>query len=130
MESLIQNEGEVHSPSKLSQQALWFGIHTCLALGSWLLLMFVGYALQPSGISQLIITVLSLAVPLLVGFFVTRSRQDEMASVVWLAGLIWMLIANLWILDMPAGPNQIRLPNAMRQRSFRGRSSVFPAPAA
>ena len=62
MESLIQNEGEVHSPSKLSQQALWFGIHTCLALGSWLLLMFVGYALQPSGISQLIITVLSLAV--------------------------------------------------------------------
>jgi hypothetical protein len=68
--------------------------------------MFVGYALQPSGISQLIITVLSLAVPLLVGFFVTRSRQDEMASVVWLAGLIWMLIISLWILDMPTGPNQ------------------------
>jgi hypothetical protein len=67
--------------------------------------MFVGYALQPSGISQLIITVLSLAVPLLVGFVVTRSRQDEMASVVWLAGLIWMLIISLWILDMPTGPN-------------------------
>jgi hypothetical protein len=67
--------------------------------------MFAGYALQPSGISQIIITVLSLAVPLLVGFIVSRSRQDEMASVVWLAGLIWMLIISLWILDMPTGPN-------------------------
>jgi hypothetical protein len=107
MESLIQEEGgKIESPSRLSQQALWFGIHTCLALGSWLLLMFVGYALQPAGISQLIITVLSLAIPLMVGFIVSRSRQDEMASAVWLAGLIWMLIVSLWILDMPTGPNQ------------------------
>jgi len=28
-----------------------------------------------------------------------------MAAVVWLAGLIWMLVISLWVLDMPTGPN-------------------------
>jgi hypothetical protein len=36
---------------------------------------------------------------------VTRFKADEMASHIWLAGLIWMLIVSLWILDMPTGPN-------------------------
>jgi hypothetical protein len=44
-------------------------------------------------------------IPSLAGYAFTRSHQDEMASLVWLVGLIWMLIISLWILDMPTGPN-------------------------
>jgi hypothetical protein len=32
-------------------------------------------------------------------------RQDEMAPLVWLAGLTWIVIISLWVLDMPTGPN-------------------------
>jgi hypothetical protein len=67
--------------------------------------MLVGYALNPAGVSQFFILILSLMVPLVVGNIVTRYRQDEMATLVWLVGLIWVLIISLWILDMPAGPN-------------------------
>jgi hypothetical protein len=42
---------------------------------------------------------------LIVGHIVTRFRQDEMANLVWLVGLIWVLIISLWILDMPTGPS-------------------------
>jgi hypothetical protein len=52
-----------------------------------------------------VILALSLGVPLLVGLVVNRFRQDEMATLVWLLGLIWLLIIALWILDMPTGPN-------------------------
>jgi hypothetical protein len=96
---------DVKSSSKLSGQALSFFMHTILALGSWLALMLVGYALNPAGVSQFFILILSMLVPFVVGNIVTRFRQDEMATLVWLVGLIWVLIISLWILDMPTGPN-------------------------
>ena len=81
-------------------------MHTILALASWCCLMAVGYALNPPAVSQTLILVLSILVPLLVGYVITRFTQNEMATLVWMVGLIWMLIVSLWILDMPTGPNQ------------------------
>jgi hypothetical protein len=105
MECLMQRDDE-NSSSKFSQQALSFIVHIALALGSWLALMFVGYVLNPPAIPQFAILALSFLVPFGVGNIVTRYRQDEMAPLVWLIGLIWFLIISLWILDMPTGPNQ------------------------
>jgi ABC-type branched-subunit amino acid transport system permease subunit len=68
--------------------------------------MLIGYALNPPAISQPAILLLSAMVPFLVGFAVTRFKQDEMATAVWLIGLVWVLLISLWVLDMPTGPNQ------------------------
>lgn len=106
METSIHRENEQERDStKLSDQAISFFTHTILALGIWLLLMLAGYAINPSQVSQAIILALSLAVPLTAGFFINRFRQDDMATAVWLVGLILLLIMSLWILDMPTGPN-------------------------
>jgi hypothetical protein len=105
MEQLLKGDEEEQNPAKVSNQALWFLAHTGLALGSWLALMLLGYAFNPAGVSQLIILLLSILVPLLVGFGFTRYRQDQHAPLVWLIGLIWLLIVSLWVLDMPTGPN-------------------------
>jgi hypothetical protein len=105
MQSSMYTE-ERKNDSRLSGQAVSFFFHTILALGSWLGLMLLGYFLNPPGISQPVILVFSMLVPLAVGNIVTRFRQDEMAALVWLVGLIWLLIISLWILDMPTGPNE------------------------
>lgn len=105
MESSLHSAEERTNPN-LGQQALWFFIHAVIALASWLALMWVGYLLNPVTIPQTLILFLSIGVPLVVGSLVTRYRQDEMAGLVWLVGLIWLLIISLWILDMPTGPNQ------------------------
>ena len=82
MDSLLQtDEDEDRSASRLVRQALSFLAHSALALGSWLALMLVGYALNPQNVSQMLILALSLGIPLLVGFIVTRIRQDDMATV-------------------------------------------------
>jgi hypothetical protein len=104
MPSLLDTDEEKGEPN-LSAQAVSFFLHTALALGSWLALMFLGYALNPPAVSQTFILALSFLIPFAVGHLVTRFRQDEMASAVWLIGLISMLILSLWILDMPTGPN-------------------------
>ncbi len=106
MPRVISQAEEEASAARLSQQVVSFALHTVLALGSWLLLMLAGYALNPVSAPQFLILALSMFVPLVVGNMVTRFRQDEMATVVWLVGLIWVLIISLWVLDMPTGPNE------------------------
>jgi hypothetical protein len=105
MEYFLDGDEEEKSPSRLSNQAIWFIAHTALAIGSWLVLMLLGYAFNPPGVSQFVILLLSIFVPLLAGFAVTSLHRDETARLVWLIGLIWLLILSLWILDMPTGPN-------------------------
>jgi hypothetical protein len=102
----MHQEEEEQGASNLSRQALWFFIHTVIALAAWLALMLAGYALNPPAVSQTFILVLSLFVPLVVGHFVARLHPDDMAASVWLLGLVWLLIVSLWVLDMPTGPNQ------------------------
>jgi hypothetical protein len=104
MPSLLYSDEE-RGEANLPAQAVSFFLHTTLALGSWFGLMLLGYALNPPAISQWAILFLSALVPFAVGHVVTRFRQDDMATVVWLVGLISMLILSLWILDMPTGPN-------------------------
>jgi hypothetical protein len=106
MDSFFESEVEDQGTSKLSRQALSFFLHSILALASWLGLMLVGYALNPTGVSQWAILALSAVVPLLVGLLVARIHWSDMAPQVWLLGLIWMLIVCLWVVDMPTGPNQ------------------------
>jgi hypothetical protein len=106
MDSLYRDEEVESSASKLTRQAISFFVHTALALGSWLALMLVGYALNPPNVPQPLILLLSIVVPLAVGFVVTRFRQDDIATVVWLVGLVWLMILALWIVDLPTRPNE------------------------
>ena len=103
MPILISDEDD--GTERLSRQAISFSLHTILAVGAWILLMIAGYALSPDSISQAIVLLLSIAIPLIAGNLVARFRRDEMATHVWLVGLIWLLIMSLWVLDMPTGPN-------------------------
>jgi hypothetical protein len=105
-ESTEEVDFEDQEASKLSRQAFSFFLHALLALGSWFAMMLAGYALNPTGIPQWAILVLSLVVPLAVALLIARIHPDTMATAVWLLGLIWMLIMSLWVLDMPTGPNQ------------------------
>lgn len=105
MDSLMHTDEEVSSAAKLIRQALAFLAHTLLALLAWAGLMALGYLLNPAGIPQLAILGLSILVPLAVGFGVMKLKPNELATAVWIIGLIWVLIVALWILDMPTGPN-------------------------
>jgi hypothetical protein len=127
MESLLESEEKRPQASKASYQVLWFSLHSVLALAAWIALMMGGYALNPVGAPQWAILALSVFVPLIVGFFVTALHKDEMGTMVWLLGIIWILIVALWILDMPTGPNACFHCNATEKltRTFL----TFPRPS-
>jgi hypothetical protein len=103
---LLEDEDGVRNETSLGKQALSFFAHTLLALGTWVALMILGYMLNPENLHQTIVLAASVLAPLFVGFLVNRSRQAEMATAVWLLGLIWFMIMALWVVDMPTSPNQ------------------------
>jgi len=105
MDSLVQADQEEPVQASLPHQAFWFFIHSFLGIAAWALLMLLGYIIQPAGVPQTLILLFSILIPLGAGFLVNTFRQDEMATLVWLLGLTWILIIALWILDMPTGPN-------------------------
>lgn len=109
MDSFLQSEEHLDHEelrATLLRQALSFFLNALLALAFWAALMAVGYALNPQGVPQTAIFALSFIVPMIGGAILTKFRQDEMATLVWLLGFIWILIVALWILDMPTGPNE------------------------
>ncbi|MFP5275745.1 MAG: hypothetical protein ACLGPM_01410 [Acidobacteriota bacterium] len=106
METSIHSEEQESNESRLSRQAVSYIVHTLLALLSWALLMTLGYIVNPQGVPQSVILLLSIVVPLAAGFAMMKFRPSEMAPAVWLMGLIWILIIALWVLDMPTGPNE------------------------
>jgi hypothetical protein len=104
MDSLLHYEEPEKSPPTLLKQAFRFVLHTVLALAVWVGLMAIGYAVNPPSVPQWAILALSLAVPLMIGLIVSLIWPDEMATIVWLVGMIWFLILGLWVLDMPTAP--------------------------
>lgn len=89
----------------IGQQAVAFFLHVFMALLAWAGLMALGYILNPVGVPQIAILAASTLVPLVFGNIIVRFRRDEIARSLWLAGIIWILVCALWVLDMPTGPN-------------------------
>jgi hypothetical protein len=98
-------DDEDDASERLSNQAITFFLHTFFALGAWIAMMLVGYAINPTYVPQAIVLGLSILVPMFAGNLIVKFKPNEMSMHVWLAGLIWFLMICLWILDMPTGPN-------------------------
>lgn len=105
MAKLVIDEEEEDPSERLSHQAITFSLHTFFAIGAWIAMIMVGYAINPTYVPQWIVLILSILVPLFAGNVIVKFKPDEMATQVWLAGLILFLMICLWILDMPTGPN-------------------------
>ena len=103
---LLEEEDGQRKETTLGKQAASFFGHALLALIAWIALMLIGYAVNPVNLPQTITLAASIVAPLLLGFIVNRMRQSDMASAVWLLGVIWFMIVAVWIVDMPTGPNQ------------------------
>jgi len=91
----------------LTREALWYSIHTIFAIFV-LALVVVGISVlahpeidQPN--PKIWGTILAFIVPMVFGFFITKSRQDKTAKYIWISGLLTFSIVCVWVLDLPTG---------------------------
>jgi hypothetical protein len=98
------------SPSKsladLSREALWFCIHTLLAVAMLALVIVAMTLARPDPdtlIPKIAGTVLAFLVPLACGFCIAQLRKDRIARNTWISGLLTFSVVSVWVLDLPTG---------------------------
>ena len=95
------------SPADLGREALWFAIHTLLAV---LVLAVVVFAIglthpDPDALNaKLLGTILAFLVPMIAGFIIAKTRGDQTARYIWISGLLFFSGVCVWVLDLPTGP--------------------------
>jgi hypothetical protein len=94
------------SLSDLGREASWFITHTVVAF--LLLVLVVGViALNhpdpDSSSPKMLGTVLAFLVPMFGGFVLARIYRNDIASYVWISGLVIFSITCVWVLDLPTG---------------------------
>jgi len=92
---------------ELGREALWFGVHTLLAVFILALVWGVITLSQPnpnSASSKVYATALAFLVPMVGGFIIARIHSNPVARYVWISGLLLFGAVCVWVLDLPTGP--------------------------
>ncbi|GGH12950.1 hypothetical protein [Silvibacterium dinghuense] len=101
----IQPERINLSSAEMVRQAAWFLLHSLFGLLAWAVMMGVVTLFHPESVPAIVTLALSFLIPLAAGFLIVRMRASNVATLTWLAGLVWFMIVGLWVLDMPTGPD-------------------------
>lgn len=94
------------SVGDLGREASWFLFHSLLA-ALCLLGVIVAMTMDnpdPDAITpKLIATGLAFMVPMLGGWIIARTLQNDIAGYVWISGLVIFSVVCVWVLDLPTG---------------------------
>jgi hypothetical protein len=94
------------SAGDLGHEALWFTVHTAIALLALAVMIGVIAVLNPApdaSAPKLFGTLLAFVLPMAVGFIFAKVRRDEIATYVWISGMLIFAGACVWVLDLPTG---------------------------
>ena len=90
----------------LGREALWFTLHTALALvvlAGVLTGMTLTHPDPDSNMPKLVGTGLALFVPMIFGLLFSRMQRHNVARHVWISGLLLFSFVCVWVLDLPTG---------------------------
>jgi hypothetical protein len=115
---------QVKSIGDLGNDALWFAIHTLLAV---LILAVVWGVITLTGPDpesaepRIFATALAFVIPMIGGFVIVRMQRNiqraEVARYVWIAGLLLFAAVCVWVLDLPTGPGLCETCGAIEKLS-------------
>ncbi len=94
------------SLSDLNREAAWFLIHTaiaCLLLILVIGLMSIKHPDPDSSSPKIIGTVLAFLVPMFGAFVLARMYHNDIATYIWISGVVIFSITCVWVLDLPTG---------------------------
>ena len=94
------------SAADLTREAVSFAGHTLIAvliLFAIVLVFSLAHTDADAIDPKLLATGLAFVVPLIGGFLIAKTRQDQTAGHVWISGLLTFAVVCVWVLDLPTG---------------------------
>jgi hypothetical protein len=94
------------TPGDLAREALWFLTHTLIAfvlLAIVIGVMSLNHPDPDSSAPKLLGTVLAFLAPMVGGFLFARIHHNNIASYIWISGLVIFSVVCVRVLDLPTG---------------------------
>jgi hypothetical protein len=94
------------SISDLGSEAVWFTVHSCIAIVLLLATIFtLGLFFHGQGeVGPIEIgTLLCCIVPFAGGFIIAKMSGNQIARYVWITGMLLFAAVCVWVLDLPTG---------------------------
>ncbi len=91
---------------ELAEEAVWFALHTLLAvvlLGAVVGAITLAHPNPGSASPKILATVLAFLAPLIGGYAIARIWPNPSARYVWISGLLLFSAVSVWVLDLPTG---------------------------
>jgi heme/copper-type cytochrome/quinol oxidase subunit 4 len=106
------------SLADIFRQAISFFVHIVLSLVVYALLMGIITLINPGAMPAVVTTVLVALVPMAVAFLIHLRLRKSSAPVIWIAGLLWLLMVMVYVLEMPTGPGKCQYCGAFAKIWF------------
>lgn len=115
---------EDKSMGDLGREALWFTAHTLIAVVVLLIVIVAMAFFRPDPNAtgpKLVAMALSLLVPMIVAFLITRQTRNQIGPYVWISALIVFVAACVWVIDLQTGPGLCQQcgPGHLMERIWR-----------
>src|SRR5580698_7201556 len=94
------------SPEQMALQITSFIVHILIALAVYLGIFLVLKVINPTEIPAIFVTLLVFVLPLAVAYFIHTSGRRTAAPAIWIAGVVWMLMVMVYVLELPTGPGR------------------------
>ncbi|MES2391729.1 MAG: hypothetical protein V4555_08815 [Acidobacteriota bacterium] len=97
------------TPGDLGREALWFALHSFIAVAALFVLAITMTAFHPDATAtgpMLFATLLAFVIPAAVGFAIALKTRNHVARYIWISGLLVFVAACVQVIDLPTGPGR------------------------
>jgi hypothetical protein len=94
------------SPEQMALQITSFIVHILISLAVYLAIFLVLTIVNPTDIPAILVTLLSFVLPLAVAYMIHISGRRTAAPAIWIAGVVWLLMVMVYVLELPTGPGR------------------------
>jgi hypothetical protein len=94
------------SPEQIATQIFSFILHIIISLVVYLALFFVLSVVNPTDMPALVVTLLVFALTFVVAYLIHMGGRMTSAPAIWVAGVVWLLMVMVYVLELPTGPGK------------------------
>jgi hypothetical protein len=92
------------TPELMFRQALSFCLHICLSLLIYAAIFFGISYFNPMDWPALATVLLVFVLPMVVAYGIHLRGTTTEAGHIWIAGVVWLLMVTVYVLELPTGP--------------------------
>jgi hypothetical protein len=94
------------SPEQMALQITSFIVHILISLAVYLGIFLVLTVINPTDMPAIFVTLLVFVLPLAVAYIIHTSGRRTAAPAIWIAGVVWLLMVMVYVLELPTGPGR------------------------